>query len=244
MIMKSNKTKKHIVIVGGSGGIGYKLTKKLTSNNRLTIVTRKKEKFLNIKNKDINVVKFDVLDFSKISNLLENIIKDNGKIDSLIYCVGVQIVKPLRNFTIKEIKKIIDTNLISAMIFGKEMSSNRISDVNATFCAISSIAATEPEAAIIPYSVSKAGLETMIKGLSLENPTRKFIGVAPGWLNTEMTQSFSHIYDKKFKKKLQKKSPLGITTIDGVVGFIVKLILKKIKCANGKTIKLNKRLSK
>ena len=102
MIMKSNKTKKHIVIVGGSGGIGYKLTTKLISNNRLTIVTRKKEKFLNIKNKDINIVKFDVLDFSKISDLLENIVKYNGKINSLIYCVGVQIVKPLRNFTIKE----------------------------------------------------------------------------------------------------------------------------------------------
>ena len=61
MIMKNNNVKPHIVIVGASGGIGYALTQKLLNKNKLTLITRRTEKFLNIKTKDINIVKFDVL---------------------------------------------------------------------------------------------------------------------------------------------------------------------------------------
>ena len=93
-------------------------------------------------------------------------------------------------------------------------------------------------------SVSKAGLETMIKGLSIEIPSRLFVGVAPGWLDTEMTKSFSHIYDQKFKEELKKKSPKGIPTVDTVADLIKNLILKKTKFINGEIIKLDGGLSK
>ena len=244
MIMKNNNVKPHIVIVGASGGIGYALTQKLLNKNKLTLITRRTEKFLNIKTKDINIVKFDVLKFDQISKTLEKVVKTNGKINSLVYCVGFQLVKPLRNFRVSEIKKIIDTNLTSTLFFAKEMASNSISDANSIFCAISSTAASNPEPAIIPYSVSKAGLETMIKGLSIEIPSRLFVGVAPGWLDTEMTKSFSHIYDQKFKEELKKKSPKGIPTVDTVADLIKNLILKKTKFINGEIIKLDGGLSK
>ena len=244
MTMKKNKVKPHVVIVGASGGIGYPLTLKLLPKHRLTVITRKTEKFSKVKTKDINIIKFDVLKLDKISKILEDAVKANGKIHSLIYCVGFQLVKPLRNFQISEIKKIIDTNLISTLIFAKEMASNSLSETNSMFCAISSTAASNPEPAIIPYSISKAGLETMIKGLSIEIPSRLFVGVAPGWLDTEMTKSFGHIYNEKFKEELKKKSPRGILTIDTVVEIIKNLVLKKTKFDNGEIIKLDGGLSK
>ena len=106
------------------------MTQKLLNKNKLTLITRRTEKFLNIKTKDINIVKFDVLKFDQISKTLEKVVKTNGKINSLVYCVGFQLVKPLRNFRVSEIKKIIDTNLTSTLFFAKEMASNSISDAN------------------------------------------------------------------------------------------------------------------
>ena len=47
MIMKNNNVKPHIVIVGASGGIGYALTQKLLNKNKLTLITRRTEKYKN-----------------------------------------------------------------------------------------------------------------------------------------------------------------------------------------------------
>ena len=236
--MKNKMSKPHVVIVGAAGGIGYALTNKILSDYKLTLIVRNKDKFSKINQKEINIIEFDVLQFDSIAEILENAVEVNGKISSLIYCVGVQLVKPLRNFTIEEIQNIINTNLTSAIIFAKEMSSNRLSNTNSIFCAISSTAAKKPEPAIIPYSISKAALETMIKGLSLEIPQKKFIGVAPGWLDTKMTRSFAHVYDSEFKKNLLEKSTKGIATVDSVADLIISLIKEKSKCSNGEIVSM------
>ncbi len=231
-------SKPHVVIVGAAGGIGYALTKKILSDYKLTLIVRNKDKFSSIDKKEINIIEFDVLQFDNIAKILENAVEINGKISSLIYCVGIQLIKPLRNFTTKEIQNIINTNLISAIIFAKEMSSNRLSNANSIFCAISSTAAKKPEPAIIPYSISKAALETMIKGLSMEIPQKKFIGVAPGWLDTKMTRSFSHVYDSSFKKNLLEKSTEGIATVDTVADLIIGLIKEEYNCSNGEIVSM------
>ena len=236
--MKNKMSKPHVVIVGAAGGIGYALTNKILSDYKLTLIVRNKDKFSKINKKEINIIEFDVLQFDSIAKILENAVEINGKISSLIYCVGVQLVKPLRNFTITEIQNIINTNLTSAIIFAKEMSSNRLSNANSIFCAISSTAAKKPEPAIIPYSISKAALETMIKGLSLEIPQKKFIGVAPGWLDTKMTRSFAHVYDSDFKKNLSEKSTKGIATVDSVADLIISLIKEESKCSNGEIVSM------
>ena len=94
--MKNKISKPHVVIVGAAGGIGYALTNKILSDYKLTLIVRNKDKFSKIDQKEINIIEFDVLEFDSISKILEGAVEINGKISSLIYCVGIQLIKPLR----------------------------------------------------------------------------------------------------------------------------------------------------
>jgi len=72
----------------------------------------------------------------------------------------------------------------------------------------------------------KAGIDAMIKGLAKESAPRRFIGIAPGWLDTEMTQS-QQVYNESFRIELEKKSPLGLTQISDIVNAVEFLTCKE-----------------
>ena len=81
----------------------------------------------------------------------------------------------------------------------------------------------------------KSGLDSMIRGLAKEAAPRRFVGVAPGWLDTEMTQNQA-LYNESFKENLEKISPLGITDLDDVVQAIDFLTSKKAASITGQII--------
>ena len=91
-----------------------------------------------------------------------------GKVDKLIYCAGKQVVKPHRMADIKDFDSLYDVNLRGALFTSKLFCSAKVSEKTAVFCAISSIAAIRPEPGIVGYSVMKAALDSMIKGLAKE----------------------------------------------------------------------------
>ena len=79
------------------------------------------------------------------------------------------------------------------------------------------------EPAIVPYAASKAGLDALIKGLARELAPRRAVGVAPGWLDTEMTQAHARLYGAEFKEALEKRSPAGAATVESIVDAIAFL---------------------
>ena len=103
------------------------------------------------------------------------------------------------------------------------------------FCAVSSIAAINPEPGMVGYSVMKAALDAMIRGLAKEVAPRRFVGVAPGWLDTEMTQS-QKIYGDSFKQSLESSSPLGLTTVGDVIEAIDFLISRRAASITGQVL--------
>ena len=160
----------------------------------------------------------------EIEEFVKRVTKNYGKFDNLIFCAGIQNIKPLRVMRVDEIIQIFNINLISAMIFAKAFSSKKISNPNASIIFISSIASYKPETGILAYSASKAALNNFIKGAAKELSPIRVNGVAPGFLKTEMTKKFSHIYTDDFIKELDKNSPVGLANIDDVVDTIEFLI--------------------
>jgi NAD(P)-dependent dehydrogenase (short-subunit alcohol dehydrogenase family) len=117
--------------------------------------------------------------------------------------------------------------------------SRRLTAEDAVFCAISSIAATRPEPGIVAYSASKAGLEAMVRGLAREAAPRRVVAVAPGWLDTEMTQAYSNIYNEDFQERLSQSAPRGIATVDAVVDCIEFLLSPAASYITGEVIRVD-----
>ncbi len=207
------------LIIGASSGVGKAVVDKLGG----IAVARKEERLKEFEKYEI----FDVSILDKIEDFVKRVAKKYGKFDNLIFCAGIQNVKPLAVMKPDEIIEIFNTNIISAMIFAKVFSSKRVSNPNASMIFISSIASIRPESGILAYSASKAALNNFIRGAAKEMSPLRINGVAPGFLKTQMTEKFSYVYTEKFIEELDKNSPVGLANIDDVVNTVEFLINSK-----------------
>jgi NAD(P)-dependent dehydrogenase (short-subunit alcohol dehydrogenase family) len=207
------------LVIGASSGIGEAVVKKIGG----VAVARREEKLKQFEKYEV----FDVTKLEEIEGFVKNCVNKYGKFDNLIYCAGIQNIKPLKVTKIDEIIQIFNTNLFAAMIFAKIFSSKKISNSSASMIFISSIASYKAESGILSYSASKAGLNSFIKGAAKELSPIRVNGIAPGFLQTEMTQKFKYIYNDEFIENLEKNSPAGLVDMEDIVKTIEFLINTK-----------------
>ncbi|MDA9622095.1 SDR family oxidoreductase [Gammaproteobacteria bacterium] len=226
--MINEKKNNHTLIIGGSSGIGKELAIKFAEQESVSVIARRLDKLDALESVNTNIFSSfgDVTSLDSLKKSIEICVENFGKVDRLIYCAGKQVVKPHRLISNDDIDSLLDINLKGALFASKIFLSSKISEKNAVFCAISSIASIKPEPGIVTYSAMKAGIDAMIKGLAKESAPRRFIGIAPGWLDTEMTQS-QQVYNESFRIELEKKSPLGLTQISDIVNAVEFLTCKE-----------------
>lgn len=117
---------KHVVITGGSSGIGKSLAILFAERGaHVTIIARNKEKLQKaveeitaarkyIQQK-ISSISVDVSDFEALKREFVTIENSVGPIFGLINCAGIAICGEIEEFTTSEIKTMIDTNYLGTL---------------------------------------------------------------------------------------------------------------------------------
>ncbi|RYG26218.1 MAG: SDR family oxidoreductase [Burkholderiales bacterium] len=229
----------HILVVGASSGIGYALAERLASSHAVSAIARRSERLAPLQQLGVKAYAADISDLASIPALLQSIVEAQGPLTGLIYCAGAQKIKPMRSIQALDVEQLYGINLLAPTVMAGQFASRRISSENAVFCAISSIAADRPEPGIVAYSASKAGLNGLIRGLARELGPRRIVGVAPGWIDTEMTQAYPHLYNDAFREKLKKETPAAPATIDGVVKTVLFLMSPAAESITGEIIRVD-----
>lgn len=228
----------NIIIFGASSGIGESTAKLLESEGYNVIVcARRQEKLRALQTKTANIYPCDVTDYESVEKNISTIVQDHGKIKSIVYCSGIQYIAPLRLNKMDNVESLFKTNILGLINVLRVFSSKRVASFNdSSFVAISSIAGQKPEPGILAYSATKAALNNLIVGAAKELAPIRINGVSPGFLETEMTQSFKNIYTDNFIDDLQKRYPLGLPTVDDVSNMVSFLISSKARKITGQVI--------
>ena len=229
----------HILVVGASSGIGRAVAERFAKQGAVTALARRTDRLAELAAAGIATIAADVTDLAAIGGVLQAAVAERGPLTGLVYCAGVQIIKPMRSLGVDEVERLYKTNLVAPTLFASAFGSARISTRDAVFCAVSSVAAQRPEPAIVPYSASKAGLDALIRGLSRELAPRRAVAVAPGWLDTEMTQAHARMYGADFKEALEKRSPAGAATVESVVEAIAFLMSPQARHVTGEILRVD-----
>ncbi|MDE3749503.1 SDR family NAD(P)-dependent oxidoreductase [Methylobacterium radiotolerans] len=229
----------HTLIVGASSGIGRAVAERFAARGAVTALARRTDRLAELSASGIATVAADVTDLAAISGVVQGMVAERGLLTGLVYCAGVQVIKPMRSLTVEEVERLYTTNLVAPTLFATAFSSARISTRDAVFCAVSSVAAQRPEPAILPYAASKAGLDALIRGLARELAPRRAVAVAPGWLDTEMTQAHARLYGESFKEALEKRSPSGAATVASVVDAIAFLMSPQARHVTGEILRID-----
>jgi NAD(P)-dependent dehydrogenase (short-subunit alcohol dehydrogenase family) len=215
--MACDKPRSHAVIVGGSSGIGRALALHFSESCNVSVLARRTEvldEFLNKPN--ILRVTADATSTEGLSEAIHSCVERFGKVDKLVYCAGQQVIKPHRMMSSADFDVLYEVNLRGALFASKLFCSNKVSEKSGVFCVISSIASLRPEPGIVGYSAMKSAVDNMIAGLGKECAPRRFVGVSPGWLDTEMTRKQA-IYNDQFRESLANRTPLGLTNVSDIV---------------------------
>lgn len=229
----------HILVVGASSGIGRAVAERFAQQGAVTALARRTDRLAELAAAGIATIAADVTDLAAIGGVLQAAVAERGPLTGLVYCAGVQIIKPMRSLGVDEVERLYRTNLVAPTLFAAAFGSARISTRDAVFCAVSSVAAQRPEPAIVPYSASKAGLDALIRGLARELAPRRAVAVAPGWLDTEMTQAHARMYGAEFKEALEKRSPAGAATVESVVEAIAFLMSPQARHVTGEILRVD-----
>lgn len=229
------------LVVGASSGIGRAIAIKLSQTHKVFAMARREDKLEELRDRDITPVVFDVTNLDEIEKTLKTLAKEYGKFSTLIYSAGVQNIKPIRVIKPTEVEYLYRVNTIAPLFFAKAFASKSVLDKEnyPSIIFISSIASQKPEKGIVAYGASKASLDNMTKALAKELAPIRVNGIAPGFLETEMTKSYEHIYTDEFIEQIKQNYPLGLGSVDDIAEVSSFLVSKSAKYITGEIIRVD-----
>ena len=169
---------KKILITGATGGIGGALVKKFVSLEGTVMATGTNSEKLDILKKDfpnINILKFDISDHSKIEEFIDNASSQLSGLDILINNAGVNMDNLSLRMKDEEWKKVIDINLGSTFLLSKAAIKKMLKNKYGRVINITSIVGHTGNLGQANYTASKAGIIAMSKSMVNEyNPHSRF----------------------------------------------------------------------
>ena len=203
------------IITGASRGIGREIAKtlakigiKVVSNyNKSETKAKELQEELKKENIDIDIFKADVSKRNEAKDLVEFTLQKYGKVDILINNAGISEYKMFIDETDEDWERIINNNLYSAFVMCQEVIPNMVHNKKGCIINISSIWAMVSASYEVLYSISKAGLDGLTKGLAKElGPSNiRVNSIAPGAIDTDMNKDLT----KEELKELEEETPLG-----------------------------------
>ena len=198
---------KNVFITGVSGGIGLAVARRfLAVGARVCGSYRTWKPSLEELSQEAVLFQMDTENRDEISGVLRSQIRAFGGIDVLVNCIGITHPEPLFSANASAWEKVVESNLFSAMRITQAAIIPLVSRKKGAIIHVSSIFGTVGGVGQSSYCASKAGLDAMTRALSLELAGRniRVNTVAPGYVETEMTEGFS----TELRRKCEEQIPL------------------------------------
>ena len=194
--MNQKSTQRIAVITGASRGIGECSAKLIAKQGRHVVLVARKADTLEKVKADIeaaggtaSVKTCDIGDGAALTDLMEKIADEYGRLDVLVNNAGMTQDGLLLRMSDEQFDDVIRVNLRSAFITCRCAVRWMMRGKFGRIVNIASVAGTVGNAGQANYSASKAGLIGLTKSLAKEMASKNITAnvVAPGFIDTAMT---------------------------------------------------------
>ncbi len=186
------------LVTGSSSGIGYETSLLLARNQFATYASmrnlKKGDELLKIGSKEnipLKAIQLDVDDDRSVSNAIDNIVKENGRIDVLVNNAGYGVFGFFEDLSLEEIKSQFETNFFGVIRVTQLVLPSMRKQKSGTIVNVSSVGGRIGLPVLSAYHSTKFALEGLSESMSyeLEPFGIKVVIIEPGAIRTNIMNS-------------------------------------------------------
>jgi 3-oxoacyl-[acyl-carrier protein] reductase len=231
----------NIIVTGGSRGLGLGIARKLkAAGYRVIAIARHENEQLRGAIRQNGTAQpgallfraFDLEDISNVPNLVKRLRKEFGPIYGLINNAGLGTSSILATMRDTQIQSLVRLNTLSTIILTKYVMRSMMTDGPGRIVNVASIVGYTGYSGLSVYSATKASIIGFTRSLAREvGPLGINVNaVAPGFLDTEMTESLS----SQQREQIVRRSALHrLAEVDDVANAVEFLLSDKARNITG-----------
>ncbi len=141
--------------------------------------------------RDVLTAAFDVTDEAAVIAAFERLDRDGIRVDILVNNAGIQFRKPMLELETADWRRVIDTNLTSAFLVGREAARRMAERGSGKIINIGSLTSELARATVAPYTVAKGGIKMLTKAMAAEWAEKgiQANAIGPGYMITDMNEA-------------------------------------------------------
>ncbi|RLS67950.1 MAG: SDR family oxidoreductase [Planctomycetota bacterium] len=234
----------NVIVTGGSRGIGRAIAEGFAARGANVLICSRTQESVETALKEMqdaglkaDGVACDVSDEQQILTTVQSAISRLGHIDTLVNVAGVNRRKRAETVTADDYDFILDTNLRGAFLMSREVGKHMIERKSGAQINIESLNTWMPLKGVLPYAMSKFGMQGMTRGLALEWGRHgvRVNSLAPGFILTDLTRKLWS--DPEMQAWNQANAPLGrLGQPEDMVGTAIFLASKASAFMTGQTL--------
>ncbi|MEU2682813.1 SDR family oxidoreductase [Streptomyces hygroscopicus] len=207
------------LVTGSSRGIGHALARGLAEAGCTVVLNGRDPRALEEAAKAVadsgdagaavHTAAFDVTDGPAVAAGIAEVEERVGPLDILVNNAGMQNRAPLLEFTDTAWQQIVDTNLTSAFLVGREAARRMTERGHGKIINICSLQSEVVRPGIAPYAATKGALKMLTKGMCADwgRYGIQVNGLGPGYIETELTRPL--VEDEEFSAWVRGRTPAG-----------------------------------
>jgi len=222
---------RNVIVTGGSRGLGLGIAEKLALDGfQVIAIARSETEALNAASQRVADSKqgalgfyaADLADIDAIPALVKSIRREYGPLYGLVNNAGLGTGGLLSGMHDQAMAQLLRLNIHSPIALTKYVSRTMMTQRGGRIVNISSIVASTGFNALSVYSATKAALVGFTKSLARELGALDITvnAVAPGFIDTEMTQSLGEHGHDKIKRRSALRRLAEIEDVGNVVAFL------------------------
>jgi 3-oxoacyl-[acyl-carrier protein] reductase len=206
------------IVTGAARGIGAAIVKKFAESGANVAFTYVSDSSADraaaieneLSNSDVKVkaYKSNASDFAQCETLVNDVVKEFGKVDVCVNNAGISKDNLLLRLTSEQWNQVMDVNLNSVYNMTKQVVRPMMKAKSGSIINMSSIIGIRGNAGQSSYAASKAGIIGFTKSIAIELGSRNIRcnAIAPGFIETDMTH---YLKEGTVGENFLKDIPLG-----------------------------------
>lgn len=229
MINPMDLTGKHIVITGGSSGIGRACAVQASRlGAKVTVIARSEEKLQEtismLDNPEMHAYYCaDLSETDKIAELIQKIVDEQGAVDGFCHAAGLGTIRTLKTSKPNFVEKMYKIHVFAFIECVRNLMLKHNLNDGASIVGISSVAADRGNPGQCIYSSAKGAMNTFLRPTSQELSKRliRINNVAYGMVDTAMYQEFLETCSDEGIMNRQLFGVIDVESASNAVAFML-----------------------